>query len=401
MPIRAARRQVSGVARTNGALMEPPTHPRAKPPRVLLVCAGLEHARRGFESFARDCFDALRDVPELDVELIKGSGMSADRERSVPTVRRDSRTARALGRAFGFRPFLLEHVVFALSLQPVLLRHDPDVVYLSEWYTALVLARLRRLTGRRFKMVLCNGTMAVDDFGHLARVQQLTPTALEIALEHGADPARHTLLPLGFPIAPALQHLSDGERTALRARLGLPVDRTILVSVAALNRGHKRIDYLIEEVARAPEPRPYLLLAGETEPETAGLRRLAHTLLGEDGHSIRTVPQREVASLLDAGDLFVLSSLGEGLPRGLIEAMGRGLPCLVHDYPVARFALQAHGRYGDFSTPGGLASMLAHADPDRAGSADRHRFAYENFSWDRLRPRYVEMLRSVAHERAS
>jgi glycosyltransferase involved in cell wall biosynthesis len=38
-----------------------------------------------------------------------------------------------------------------------------------------------------------------------------------------------------------------------------------------------------------------------------------------------------VRQVLDSGDLFVLPSLCEGLPRALIEAMARGLPCIGTD----------------------------------------------------------------------
>jgi glycosyltransferase involved in cell wall biosynthesis len=242
--------------------------------------------------------------------------------------------------------------------------------------------------------------MAVQGFDHLDRVQELTPAALETVLELGADPDRHTMLPLGFPIEPHFEPPTGAERAALRERLGLPAGRQVAISVAALNNHHKRLRYLIEEVARIPEPeRPFLLMAGQEETETPGIRALAHELLGEGGHGMRTVPHAEVIDLLHASDMFVLASLGEGLPRALIEGLMHGLPCLTHDYGVSRFALGPHGRFGDFTKPGGLAQLLveaAAAEPTREAAIERHRFAYENFSWDRLRERYVELLRGVA-----
>jgi 1,2-diacylglycerol 3-alpha-glucosyltransferase len=380
-----------------------PAAPRVSRARVLLACSGLEHTPRGFESFARECFDVLKDEPLLDLELVKGSGPSGDRERAVASLKRDGRVARALGRISGRNGLHVEQLAFAFSLQPTILRRKPHVVYFSEWYTGVALARLRRLTRQRFKLVLCNGTMAAERFEHLDHVQQLTAVALETVIARGADPSKQTLLPLGFAIERQFAPVTGPERRALRERLGLPTDRPVIVSTAALNRQHKRIDYLIEEVAQLPEPRPYLLLAGEPDSETPGISALARGRLGNDGHSIRTVPQDEVGDLYRASDLFVLASLGEAQGRSFVEALAHGLPALAHDYPIAHFALGELGRYADFSKPGALAELLRATLPVESLPDDaraRHRFAYETFSWDRLRPRYVELLTNVAAGRS-
>jgi 1,2-diacylglycerol 3-alpha-glucosyltransferase len=368
--------------------------------RVLLACSGLERFHRGFESFARECFEALRDDPRLDLQLVKGSGPARDRERSVPSLNRDSLLARALGRAWGRDGLHVEQLAFAFSLQPELLRRKPHVVYLSEWYTGVGLHILRRLNRQRYALVLSNGSMAAGGFERFDRVQQHTAPALEYVLAKGADPSRHVLLPVAFKMPPAGARASPEERRALRRRHGLPANRKIVISVAALNRSHKRLDYVVEEIARLPDPRPFLLLVGQPERETAALRALANDLLGDDGHSIRTVPRTEVDMLLDASDLFVLASLAEGLPRALVEAMAAGIPCLAHDYPVARYAMGEHGHLADLREPGALAELvqqLASRDGDDAAAArERHRFVYERFSWDRLRPRYVDLLCDAA-----
>jgi 1,2-diacylglycerol 3-alpha-glucosyltransferase len=370
-----------------------------RPARVLVVCPGLDHAMRGFESFARECFDALRAETAFELSLIKGSGPPGPGERAIPTPRRDRRLAGALARASGQPSFLFEHLAFAISLQPVLLARQPDVVYFSEWHTGRALSLLRSVTGRRYKLLLCNGTMAVEGFGHLDHVQELTPAALEVVLERGADPKRHAVLPLGFNIDRSYTPVSADERLGLRGRLGLPPDRAVVVSVAALNNHHKRLDYLIEEIATLPEPRPFLLLAGQPEEETPAILSLARERLGPDNHSIRTVPRSEVADLCRASDAFVLASLGEGLPRALIEAMSHGLPCFTHDYGVPEFVLGPHRRTADLTEAGGLARLLSSAlgdDTAPDAAAARHRFAYERFSWDVLRPRYGELFTGVA-----
>lgn len=366
-------------------------NPSDRPARVLLVCSGLEHAPRGFESFARECFEALRDDSRLDLRLIKGSGADDERERSVRALKRDDRLARMLGRLWR-SPIHVEQLAFSLSLQPEVLRRRPDVIYFSEWYTGAGLDLLRRVNRQNYALVLSNGSMAAHGFKWFDRVHQHTAPMLDYVLEMGGDPAKHILLPVAFDLAPAFDRPSEDERLALRPRLGLPSDRRILISVAALNCWHKRLDYVIEEVARLPEPRPFLLLVGAPEAETDGIRSLARELLGEQGQSVRTVPRGEVDLLLRTSDVFVLASLAEGLPRALVEAMAHGLPCLVHEYPVSKYALGDHGRFADFTKPGALAGLLQHATNRDGDPAERHQFVYERFSWDRLRPQYVDLL---------
>ncbi len=361
----------------------------------MLSCSGLEHAHRGFESFARECFDELRDEPRLDLRLVKATGESGDRELAVRAITRDGRLAQMFkGRQNG--PIKAEQFAFAFSLQREIVRWRPQVIYFSEWFTGVGLNKLRAVNRQQYALVLSNGSMAAGGFEPFDRVHQHTAPAFEYVLERGADPARNILLPVAFRFSPELELPSDDERGALRERFGLPSDRTIVISVAALNRWHKRLDYVIEELARLPEPRPFLLLVGQPEAETEGLRSLATELLGDDGHSFRSVPRPDVDRLLRAADVFVLASFAEGLPRALVEAMDRGLPCLAHDYGIPRYAMGDHGRLADLHQPGALAGLIGTGEEegwrDPTEAQARHRFVYDAFSWDRLRPEYVELL---------
>ncbi len=54
------------------------------------------------------------------------------------------------------------------------------------------------------------------------------------------------------------------------------------LSVGAINRYHKRMHYLVEEIARLAPPRPFLQNLGAPDPETKGVIKLADELLGRE-----------------------------------------------------------------------------------------------------------------------
>lgn len=371
-------------------------------PTVLLVCPGLDHARRGFETFARECFEALRGRTDLEIELVKGSGVPARGERVIPTLTRETLLARLIARSWSVRPFIVEHMTFALALIPLLARRRPDVVYFSEWHVGRLLGLWRRMSGQSFALVFCNGAFAPSGYGHLDHVQQLVPGAIEYAAGRGEPTGRQELLPLGVAIEPAWPPAHDAERVRLREALSLPLDRQIVLSAGAVNTGHKRMDYVIEEIASMPEPRPYLLLVGQQELETPPIRKLALERLGAENHDIRTVAPALMRDHYRASDVFVLASLSESFGRVLVEAESHGLPCLAHDHPVMRWVLSDEAETADLRKAGSVIAWLRGLTPEKFSSEAcrrRHRSAYERFSWDRLAEDYVEMLRTAAENR--
>src|SRR3954470_9328050 len=58
-------------------------------PRAVIACGGVGIAQRGFETFTRECFDALSRRDDVDLVLVKGRGARTPRERVAPTVHRD------------------------------------------------------------------------------------------------------------------------------------------------------------------------------------------------------------------------------------------------------------------------------------------------------------------------
>lgn len=354
---------------------------------------------RGFETFALECHAALRNAERVRPLLVRGRGPAGPDERVAPTFSRDSRIARLFGRAARRDGYFAEQMGYALAALPTLIRERPDVVLFSDWALGIALGGLRRGTRARYRLLLCNGAPGPPPYpAAFDHVQQLTPAYHELVLAAGEPPQRHTLLPLGVAIEPELRVPGPDERAALRDRLGLPRDRELLLSVAALNRWHKRLDYVIEEVAALDQP-VHLVMLGQREPETPEVLALAASRLGAGGFTSRTVAPEQVDDYYRCADAFVLGSVYEASGRVLLEALGRGLPTLCHDSPTTRFVTGAYGLRADFTRRGALSEKIAELRADRFGDDRRraqHRFVHDEFSWDALLPRYVAMIERCA-----
>jgi len=149
---------------------------------------------------------------------------------------------------------------------------------------------------------------------------------------------------------------------------------TTLATVGTLAQMYKACDVLLEAIARCVHERGLdLRLAivgdGRHRPE---LESLASTLGVDDRVDfLGQLPAGEaVREVLDGTDLFVLPSRQEGLPRALIEAMARGLPCVGSDVggipellapedvvPAGDAGALAAAIAGAVETPGRLARM--------------------------------------------
>jgi glycosyltransferase involved in cell wall biosynthesis len=119
--------------------------------------------------------------------------------------------------------------------------------------------------------------------------------------------------------------LSDDRRANLRREFGAPNDEFVILHVARLDpiKDHSTaLQAFARAVAQTPQLRLVLVGDGPERPrierEIADLRlQSSVTMLGQRG---------DVSELLSAADAFLLTSVSEGLPVTIIEAMAAGLP---------------------------------------------------------------------------
>jgi glycosyltransferase involved in cell wall biosynthesis len=158
---------------------------------------------------------------------------------------------------------------------------------------------------------------------------RLTDTYLTVSAEEAADARRlwisRRAVAVGNGRDPALFRPDPIARARIRAALGTPKDRVVVVIVSRLVRA-KGYPELLQAMHAVPEAE--LWVVGETLPsDRDDLEPLfAASGLGE---RLRRLGYRaDIPAVLAAADIFALPSHFEGLPMSVIEAMLVGLPVI-------------------------------------------------------------------------
>ena len=122
----------------------------------------------------------------------------------------------------------------------------------------------------------------------------------------------------------------QGRYKDIRAELGIPVGAVLVLFIARFT-AHKQPLSLLDAFVRALPSFPgmHLLMVGEGDQQARAVETVNQLGLGRNIHfqSFR----QDVPDVLAAADIFVLPSLWEGLPIGLLEAMAMGKAVIASD----------------------------------------------------------------------
>lgn len=371
------------------------------PLKVDILCTGLDAVRRGYESFARECFDNLRGDNRLRMRLYKGNGKAAPGERALWCIQRDSPSARLIGRVLKRSSYHVEQWSFLRSyLKVIKLEGEPDVIFTSDANLANFLFRQRQQSGSQYRILFSNGGPVQPPFPEYDHIQQVAEPYLHEAIDAGEPRARHSLVPYGIHISRNLRDGDFPDQASARAKLGLPASGRILLSVGYISNGHKRMDYLAREVAAIPKAdRPFLLMLGQQDEASHPIFALCDEILGKGRWAAASCSHDQVGTYYSAADYFVLASLKEGFGRVFLEASSYGLQCIAHDHPVMRFVLGSEGLFSDMRESGTLCSVIQSYQKGIDGLKCRQRRVDDvanRFSWDALRESYVEMFQKAS-----
>lgn len=249
---------------------------------------------------------------------------------------------------------------------------------------------------RRLSHVVCNRLLTRPG-DRIVGVGEAVRTAL--IDNEGFAKSRVGVVYNGVDLEPFTE-TGDAHRRAVREELGLE-GATIILQVARLNhlKDHATAFRTIERVVQQV-PGAVLLLAGDGE-EAAALRSQVRERRLE--HCVRFLgTRRDVPRLLAAADIFLLTSISEGIPLTIIEAMAAQVPVVSTNVGGIHEMLDERtGRLAPAGDDEKLASHLIELAQDASlrrqlGLQGRER-AWNRFSQQRMNESYCnlydEMLR--------
>ena len=210
----------------------------------------------------------------------------------------------------------------------------------------------------------------------------LTQATADSAVRHlGIDPSSVTVVPRGRDRS-ALGEPGPARRTSVRQSMAIPDDAFVVLNVG--RQEHQKAQVLLVEafeVLAREQSTARLLIAGRPGAASAVLESRVAASAFADRITLLGL-RDDVSDLLAAADLFVFSSLWEGLGGAVLEAMAMGVPVASFAVPAVTEVLDGCGAVvplGDATALGRVALRLAQ-DPvmrQRLSSAARARFEQE------------------------
>ncbi len=205
------------------------------------------------------------------------------------------------------------------------------------------------------------------------------------------------------------------DSSAIRARYGIPADDVVFLCVG---RNHAKKDFptLVKAFGRycqAGGPGARLVIVGRGSSDLAALGAecgVAERLLllenigSSSDQGLLQVPGDDLVDLYRSADLFVFPSRMETFGIVLVEAMAAGLPVISTDAPGCRDIL-GRGQYGPMLPVGDEVALaetmqrLAEQPGQRRHWSELSLQRAQDFSWDRVVDRYLDLYRLLTKNR--
>ena len=186
-----------------------------------------------------------------------------------------------------------------------------------------------------------------------------------------------------------INKIKMGRSTELLRSLGID-SREYILSVGRLTP-EKGFEYLVEAVNKLEEVK-HLVIVGGSDHDTGYLKLLKQLDVNEKVIFTGYTQGEDLRQLYSHARLYVLSSVNEGFPLVLLEAMGYQLPLVVTDIPATHLIELPEDNYVEVANSEALALGIRKT---LAKGFKLHNYDLDNYNWDTIARQTLELYKQV------
>ena len=368
--------------------------------KIAILCSGLDNVLRGYETHCRTLFDCLKEEQIADTEFIlfKRQGEKRKNEVVLKVPYRSDFLCQYLAK---FRGDLLywEYLFFALRFigHCFLFRKKFVTIVLIEPMAAKTIYKFKWLLPGKPKIVFTHGVWNQPsdninnaDVFHEVSIENYE--AMKAYVKKNKLNKEVVLLPHFLNDDPIPVYNKD----ELKKQFGI-ITSKIILSVGAINRGHKRMDYLIEEVSKLPDDWGLVVCGAARGKEGEAILNLGKEKMGNRFVHL-FIQHEEITKIYAMADVFILASTQEGFGIVILEAMQSGLPVLLHDRELFKWVLKQPDCCIDMQKQNLLYSKIMECANDKEWLLNKSKLNKsifeESYRWSGVRKQYLDLLLS-------
>lgn len=288
---------------------------------------------------------------------------------------------------------LKEIIFFITKAVPHLIRFKPDIVHVDGLVCAASGIFAKSVLGSRFVITVHSVTEAalVQRFSLLKHLLSYADKLVCVSdaiknslTESSVAAAKLEVIPCGVDLK-----LFEDLRLARK-------DQLVAVGYLKWQKGYH---YLLEAMAALKDFRHYRLLMIGDGPDRSEIEREIESLkLTDRVHLLGMLPQQDIVKHLNESKLFIMSSLVEGMPKVLLEAIACGTPCVVTTACNAEGIIERVGIAVEPANHRALAEAIEKllADQRRWNELSKNCFQVaQEYGWDRVVDQVLDLYKRL------
>ncbi|MFI5390581.1 MAG: glycosyltransferase family 4 protein [Bacteriovoracales bacterium] len=169
-------------------------------------------------------------------------------------------------------------------------------------------------------------------------------------------PEQYALIRSGVALQSIRKRAGAVSMTDLKKKLMIPPDANLITTIGAFKPQKNLLDFIqVAQSISKKSSETHFLIIGDGEMRVVIEKLIAELNLETKVHLLGW--REDIPELLTVSNVFVLTSLWEGLPRALIESLSIGIPSVCYDTDGVRDILSKGG--GEIIPRGDMASMVS------------------------------------------